>query len=266
MNIAIYGGSFDPLHFGHKKVVETALDELEIDRLIIVPTFLNPFKKEFFLEPNRRLNSLKKEFFNLKKVEISSFEIDLKRSVSTIETVKHFKKGVGKIFLIIGADNLKNLHKWKNFEELNSLVTWVIASRDAIDIPSTFKTIKVDVDISSTKIRKKMQDIKFRVEKISRVLDDNKADAIEVFDLKDQDYIVDYVVLATSLGIRHTEALLNHLKNNLKPAEEFLHIDESGDWIAIDLGDIFIHIMTAETRVKYDMEGFLASLKKTEEK
>jgi ribosome-associated protein len=107
-----------------------------------------------------------------------------------------------------------------------------------------------------------MKKIETRIERISKVLDDNKAEAIEVFDLRESEYFVNYVVIASSLGTRHTEALLNHLKTNLKPAEEFLHVDESGDWIAIDLGDILIHIMTSEYRNKYDLESFLSKLDK----
>lgn len=103
-----------------------------------------------------------------------------------------------------------------------------------------------------------------RVEKISNILDANKAEAIEVFDLRGKDYFVDYVVIASSLGQRHTEALLDHLKKGLKPEEEFLHVDESSDWIVADLGDVLIHIMTPEFRVKYDMESFLAELGKAQ--
>ena len=99
-----------------------------------------------------------------------------------------------------------------------------------------------------------------RIEKISHILDKNKAEAIEVFDLRDRDYFVDYVVLASSLGERHTEALLDHLKKGLKPEEKFLNVDVSGEWIVIDLGDILIHIMTPEYRNKYDMESFLGDL------
>lgn len=99
-----------------------------------------------------------------------------------------------------------------------------------------------------------------RIEKITAVLDKNKADAIEVFDLKEKDYFVDSVVIATSLNARHTEALLNHLKTELKPAEQFLGVDISDEWIVIDLGDTLIHIMTPEYRVKYNIEEFLSKL------
>jgi len=99
-----------------------------------------------------------------------------------------------------------------------------------------------------------------RIEKISHVLDMNKAENIEVFDLLDTDYFADYVVIATSLGERHTFALLDHLKRGLKGSEDFLAIDESGDWIAIDLGDILIHVLTPNYRSIYDLESFLREI------
>lgn len=99
-----------------------------------------------------------------------------------------------------------------------------------------------------------------RIEKITHILDKNKAEAIEVFDLREKNYFVDYAIIASSLGSKHTIALLDHLKKDLKPAEHFNHVDESGEWIVVDLGDILIHIMTPEYRVKYDMETFLAGL------
>ena len=102
-----------------------------------------------------------------------------------------------------------------------------------------------------------MQD---RIEKIISVLDAHKAEAIESFDLREKNYFVDFAIIASSLGQKHTTALLDHLKDELKPAETFNYVEESGDWVVVDLGDILIHIMTAEYRVKYDMETFLGSL------
>jgi ribosome-associated protein len=101
-----------------------------------------------------------------------------------------------------------------------------------------------------------------RIENITETLDKNKAEAINVFDLRERDYFVDYAIIASSLGQKHTVALLDHLKKDLKPQEKFNHVDESGDWVVIDLGDILIHIMTPEYRVKYDMESFLNELSK----
>ncbi len=105
-----------------------------------------------------------------------------------------------------------------------------------------------------------------RIEKIKTILDDKKAEHIEVIDLSSKDYIVDYVVIATTLNPKHAFALLNHLRTDLKPLkEEFLRVDEDDDWTIIDLGDIFIHLMSEKHREKYNLEEFLSELKENKE-
>jgi len=104
-----------------------------------------------------------------------------------------------------------------------------------------------------------------RIDAIVELLDSKKGSQIEVFDLADTNYIAKAVVLANSLGGKHTVALLDHLKKDLKPlGEEFLHTDETDDWVVADLGDIIIHIMTPEYRQRYSLETFLGELKRGE--
>ena len=103
--------------------------------------------------------------------------------------------------------------------------------------------------------------IEQRVDRIVKVLDDKKAEEIEVVDLSDTDYIAEQVVIANSFGGKHTLALYDHLKKELKPqGEEFLHGEESDDWVVADLGDIIVHIMTPAYRQKYSIEKFLSEL------
>ena len=60
MKIALFGGSFDPPHTGHEKIVRSVLANLNIDLLVIMPTFLNPFKEKFSAPPNLRLKWVEK--------------------------------------------------------------------------------------------------------------------------------------------------------------------------------------------------------------
>jgi ribosome silencing factor RsfS/YbeB/iojap len=99
--------------------------------------------------------------------------------------------------------------------------------------------------------------IEERLEKIVQVLDANKAEEIETFNLEGSDYMVEGVVVATALAARHLAALIDYLKTDLKPAEEFLHVDVSDEWIVADLGDMLIHVMTKDARAKYHLESFL---------
>jgi len=101
-----------------------------------------------------------------------------------------------------------------------------------------------------------------RVKKIVELLDEKKALDIMDYDLSESDYFVDYVIVATTMADKHGFALLDHLKKNLKPTEEFLGVDESDDWILIDLGDMLIHLMSEEYRAKYQMDKFLEEIKK----
>jgi len=107
--------------------------------------------------------------------------------------------------------------------------------------------------------------LEVRTDRIVKLLDMKKAEDIQVFDLSDKEYLTDCVIIATTLGDKHTLALLDMLKEELKPeGETFLAVDEGDQWTVIDLGDIMIHLMVPEYRTKYNLEEFLDSLDKRE--
>ena len=153
MNTAIFGGSFDPVHLGHIEIVKKAL-EMGVDKIIVVPNFLNPLKNSFSAPAELRYKWLKEVFNDFKNVEVSDFEINQKRAVYSIETIKHFKPE----YFIIGSDNLKTLHKWKDIDEILKRVELIVASRGKTDKNlvakwNIKKTIDVNIPVSSTEIR-----------------------------------------------------------------------------------------------------------------
>ena len=213
------------------------------------------------------------------KVKVLNYEIEQKRPVPTIETIKHLQKtyNLNKIYLIIGADNLPKLHYWKEYEELKKLVHFVVASRDEQILPKNLQKLDIHVNISSTKLREKMhkeylpksisneiieyynrETMNKRIENIIKILDDKKAENIQLFDMKDTEYFVNEVIIATTLGQKHGLALVDYLKKGLKEDESYLEIEPSDDWSVVDLGDVLIHIMTPEYRAKYNIEDFLS--------
>ena len=158
MKKAIFGGSFDPPHIGHLEVIQQAIRSLNIDELIVVPAFLNPFKSKSYAPAKLRLKWLTAMTEKMKSVRVSSYEIDQNRAVASIETVKHFKNSGDNIYFIIGADNLKDLSSWKNFKELDEMVTWVVATRDNIEIPPQYIKLNVNQNISATQLREQVQE------------------------------------------------------------------------------------------------------------
>jgi len=155
--VALYGGSFDPPHRGHVAVVN-ALNRLDfVDKIVIMPTYLNPFKELFTAEAALRYRWLKEIFSDYEKVTVSSFEIDKKRKVPTIESVRELQKEFDTIYLVIGADNLEKLKEWYQFELLEKAVTFIVASRDNIPIPQDYIALHVDEKISSSALREHIE-------------------------------------------------------------------------------------------------------------
>jgi ribosome silencing factor RsfS/YbeB/iojap len=104
-----------------------------------------------------------------------------------------------------------------------------------------------------------MQD---RLDKIVATLDEKKGTDIEVFNLEDSDYIAKAVILVNSLGGKHTGALYDNLRVAFRESgETIMSADESDDWVVVYLGDILIHIMTPQYRMRYSIEEFLKELK-----
>ena len=153
ITIALFGGSFDPPHIGHKAIIE-ALNKLDyLDKIIVMPTFLNPFKSSVHAPSELRFKWLKEIFKDFSKVQVDRYEVNQERQVPTIESVKYLLKTYENIYLVIGADNLASLKKWNSYQQLKELVTFIVASRDNIIVDEKFIQLNVDENISSSELR-----------------------------------------------------------------------------------------------------------------
>ncbi|MEA1914666.1 MAG: nicotinate (nicotinamide) nucleotide adenylyltransferase [Campylobacterota bacterium] len=155
--IAIYGGSFDPPHIGHELIVHEVLSVLnDIDQFIVVPTYLNPFKSDSFLDSTVRYSLVQQLFKDVAKVAVSDFEIKQERKVFTLDTVNFLKQqyDAKKIYLIIGSDNAQTFHLWHEYEQLKSIVELVVITRKNYAVDGI--SINVDVDVSSTQLRQEL--------------------------------------------------------------------------------------------------------------
>ena len=155
--IALFGGSFDPPHLGHKAVVDAILLTLHVDEIIVMPAYLNPFKSKVYASSELRLKWLKEIFSSYEKVKVDDFELTCKQKVPSLQTVNHLREKYENIYLIIGADNLETLHLWHGYELLKELVTFVVASRDDKNIPKEFLSLHVNEPISSTALREEIK-------------------------------------------------------------------------------------------------------------
>jgi len=157
-SVALFGGSFDPPHLGHRRIVESLLELPEIDRVIVMPAWLNPFKERSHATAQERLEWCRR-VFDLPGVEVSDREIRQGRPVYTVETWEALRReGVPLKYLVIGDDNLPGITRWREFERLNDEATWIVATRRQRhpDLSALRRAIllPLELPVSSTAIRR----------------------------------------------------------------------------------------------------------------
>ncbi len=128
--IAIYGGSFDPPHKGHKLLAENLARVCGADMVIIIPTALSPFKNSSSATAENRLDMCKL-FFNENLFQISDIEIKRGGKSYTVDTLRQIKEENpdAELFLFMGDDMLLSFDKWYKHQEILRLATIVCACR-----------------------------------------------------------------------------------------------------------------------------------------
>lgn len=132
MRIGIYGGSFNPVHLGHKHLADTMCERLQLDKCIIMPAFVSPFKTDkkssVTAEDRFRMCELA---FSEEKYEVSALEIEKGETSYTVNTLTALKAQYpdDDLFLIIGSDMLLSFNRWYRWQEILKLCTLCAVSR-----------------------------------------------------------------------------------------------------------------------------------------
>ncbi len=157
MKVGVYVGSFDPVHKGHKQVIDNLLDNNYVDRIEVITTY-GYWDKTNLIDINHRINMLK--FYENDKIHINE---TLNHYEYTYQVLNELKKTNDELYLIIGSDNLPKFNLWKNVDEILNNKVLVIprkgyeigdyinqyAKKENFIITNSYE----QKDISSTKIR-----------------------------------------------------------------------------------------------------------------
>ena len=133
MNIAIFGGSFNPVHKEHVNIIKSAMHELSLDKAIIMPSNITPSKNgRMAAESTDRLNMCSLAFSDINGVEVSDYEITNGGISYSYITCRELRKKYQKdnLYFIVGADMFRSFPKWKNPEEILSYVNLAVCARE----------------------------------------------------------------------------------------------------------------------------------------
>lgn len=167
--IGLVGGTFDPAHKGHIAITKIAIKKLNLSKVLWIVTKKNPFKDNPYYSLSQRLKKAKELTKGIKKIQVIHLDkrVNSSRSINIINYLVNRKK-LKNIYFIIGADNLINFHKWKDWKRIVKLTKLIVFSRKGYDRKGSKSTVtkyyknKITfiknrpIVISSTKLRKKL--------------------------------------------------------------------------------------------------------------
>jgi len=165
MRIAIFSGSFNPIHNGHLAIAREALAQDAADELWFLVSPQNPLKKNIDLFPETdRLEMVKLAIENEKGMKASDFEFHLPRPTYTINTLEKLRENYPEhqFKLLIGGDNLVIFHKWVEYKRIIDEFGLIVYPRPDFDteILPEFSNVTIItaplIDLSATEIREKL--------------------------------------------------------------------------------------------------------------
>jgi nicotinate-nucleotide adenylyltransferase len=159
MRIAIYGGTFDPVHHGHLILAREAIETLRLQKVIFVPAAISPFKKSAPVASGEiRVSMLRAATKD--EIGFAVDDCELRRpppsyTIDTIEDVQRRERDA-EVYCLIGEDNVAELAKWHRFAELEKIVRFVVLDRTGRPFNYSYEIIRRRIDISATEIRNRV--------------------------------------------------------------------------------------------------------------
>lgn len=163
MRIGIFGGTFDPPHLGHLIVAGDAHAALGLDRLLFIPSAIPPHKHATIRTPAElRLAMVRAATRGDSRFRVDDSELRRSGPSYTVDTLRALRERLprGEMFLLVGADNLRDLPTWREPDRIVRLARLAVLSRggdEGADSPFPFVAVPVTrVDISATEIRRRV--------------------------------------------------------------------------------------------------------------
>lgn len=135
--IGIYGGTFDPIHFGHLRVAGAILKAFELDQLIFVPASTPPHKRKASISSAfHRFTMLALATEDEPRMSVSSIELESPDRPYTIDTLTRLQSALGnaRLFFVMGADSFKDIQTWREYQRILSEFDCIVAARPGLSL------------------------------------------------------------------------------------------------------------------------------------
>ena len=137
--IALFGGTFDPIHRGHRTCIEHLATDMEFSNVVLIPANQNPLKTDQKpASKEDRLKMIQMSLKNYKKtVSVDHFEIIKQGPSYSIETLQRYEKKYSpkQLYLVMGLDVFSEFDQWKDFERIMEKTNLLVIDRSALEFP-----------------------------------------------------------------------------------------------------------------------------------
>ena len=151
MKLGVFGGSFDPIHFGHLLLAETCREHCGLDEVAFVPAFVSPHKtNDLPTDAKHRVEMVKLAIGGHPSFSVSTTEVARESVSYTVETLEELKKqdASRELFFIMGADSLVDFPSWKSPARICELATIIAVGRADSSLPTVKElTTRIGVDV-----------------------------------------------------------------------------------------------------------------------
>jgi nicotinate-nucleotide adenylyltransferase len=149
MKIGLFGGTFDPIHWGHLRSAEEVSETFGLDRVFFVPASIPPHKRgQTTTAVKDRLKMVRLAVAKNRRFAVSTVEISRPGISYSIDTIRHFGRKLRKgdaLYFIIGLDAFREIGTWKDFADLFSLCNFIVTSRPGSKDPNPLRGTGVAV-------------------------------------------------------------------------------------------------------------------------
>ena len=165
--IALYGGTFDPVHMGHVEIARRVSVVFDIEKVVFIPAQVAPHKVgRSVTEPIHRYAMLALATQDDPQLVVSTFELDAPDRRYTVDTVEHFQRELGdsaELFFIMGADSWSEITTWREWKRLLTMINHIVVTRPGFELTKSDvgafseRIVFTDVvmnDVSATNIRR----------------------------------------------------------------------------------------------------------------
>ncbi|MCH9032346.1 MAG: nicotinate (nicotinamide) nucleotide adenylyltransferase [candidate division Zixibacteria bacterium] len=185
----VFGGAFDPPHFGHLIMAIDICEQAKLDGVLFLPTPAPPHKEAPNADFETRLNMIEAMLVDIPCFVASDFENRLSAPNYTVDTISALQQKFPKVEfkIIVGGDNLSILNSWRNIDRLLEISEILVGSRpgspddNQLDqaLTNRFRRYKsAEIDISSTQLRERRKNnlpLKFRTsDAVIKIIEENE--------------------------------------------------------------------------------------------